>query len=377
MASSPINSKLVWTAGAQDPYATSADAIPHIVIPGMPAAAYPKYMSFLCKCTLAAMQVVSPAMCMDLKSAALLHVIALSVAVRCGVWSAMNVLPVGSMAFVPAALWYDAKRSRLWKRASTGSLESDAWLAAFDRSTARLSEEEALLQHVCAVSPILMCMGATAVTQRGEVYAVPYVERSVSSCLKKRMGATAYTALRMDLAITWDVLKSAAISGLPAAAVRCWAVDPLVAVGAQKRIATTTTEMSRLEAHEELLLAGMSDTMRVLGLDDDLAPGDDHEDPLMRQIREMKAESDVVTPEDDTATLPTEFGDRDEDLLLSDEDEGVRAETAVPSRTPTPPPAVSQTHREQIKTAIQHAASLGQRAASENAFNRDDETVKW
>jgi hypothetical protein len=375
MASLPINSKLVWSAGDRAPYATSADVIPHIVIPGMPAAAYPRYMSFLCKCTLATLQMVQPALCMDLKSAALLHVVALSVAVRCGVWSAMNVLPVADMAFVLSVARYDTKRNRLWMRASSGNSDDNAWLAAFDRCTARLSEEEALLQHVCTVSPIMMCMGATAATQRGEVYATPYVERSVSSCLKRRMGAAAYTALRMDLALTWDVMRSAAISGMPAAAVRCWAVDPLVAVGAQKRIAVTTAEMDRFSAHEEMLVAGLSDSVRLLGVDDDTAPGDDQEDPLVRQIREMKAERGVLTPDDDSITLPTEFGDADG--VVDQDLEEYRAETVVPSRAASPEPVITQTQREQIRAAVQHAASMGQRAASENDFNRDDETVKW
>lgn len=370
-----IRTMSVWQTGDRGPYATPADGIPHIVISGMPASQYPRFMEFLYRCTMASILAERPHLTSSAQDTRFIRMVTMATAVRCGVWAAMSVTPGEDKCDINGALYFDKKKSALWMRKACMDYAQDSWLVAYDSVKTHMAHEAEIMQQLCIVAPIFMCMGATALTQRGEVYAAPYVERSVSSCLKKRMSPGAYAALHLDTELTWDLLKHAAVSGLPASAVKCWATDPLVAAGAQKRIAITAMELDRFAARELALSSGALTPGPMLNLaDQDEVDGDD-EDPVMRRVREMKDRMGAMTPEDDNVTLPTALGE----IMSRPASPGAAHEpaTVVPSRSVSPVPSIGQTHRDQIKAAVQHAASQGERAASELAFVRADETVRW
>lgn len=373
MAAAPVQSMNAWPTGDRTPFVTSADFIPVSVITGMPAHMYPKYMRFLVRCTLATMQVTTPHVQAELTDATFLRIVTLATAVRCGVWAAMAVVPAAPTTHLATAVAYDSKRQRLWLRRATDAADHDAWLAAFTRADHKVKNAEEIMDHTCVVAPMFMCMGATALTQRGEVYAAPYVERSVSSCLKLRMGKGAYADLRLDSDLVWDTLKTASVTGLPASAVRSWATDPLVAVGAQKRISTSMRETERYKVREAALMAGSTTPASVMGVDDTDDEDQDAEDPLVAEIRKMKAAAGDTDPDDDGMTAPTSWGAD----LSRPATPDAQGPTVVPTRSPSPVPTMGQSHRDQIRAAIMHAAASGPRAASEVAGALEDDTVRW
>lgn len=360
-----------WMGKESSVIATSVDTIPCVVIRSMPASEYPKYMSHLFRFTVASLVNTHPALASSMSQPSVLRVIAVTVAIRAGVWSAMSIVPVVGDAAACDALHYDKKRNALWIKSPASDKHVQRWINAYKSTTTALGHEEEIMGHLCAVAPMLMCMGATMLTQRGEVYALPYVEKSLSQCLKQRLSKDAYANLKLDRDITWDTMRNAAVSGLPMAAVRCWATDPLVAAGAQKRMSSTSAELARHVAREEALSMGAATPGISAVLDDD--DDDDAEDPLVAQIRAMKSAAGLSKPEDDAVSLPTNFGSPEREFA----EPSTGMPTAVPSRSQSPVPAIGQTHRDQIRAAIQNAASSGERAASELAFANADESVKW
>jgi hypothetical protein len=320
---------------------------------------------------MASLVTTQPALALSMSKAAVLRAIAVTVAVRCGVWSAMSIAPVAGDAAACDALHYDKKRGSLWLKSAGSDTYVQAWINAYNSIQHSLASETEIMAHLCVIAPMAMCMGATLLTQKGEVYALPYVEKSLSQCLKSRLSKSAYANLKLDSDITWDAMRNAAVSGLPLAAVKCWATDPLVAVGAQKRIAMTAAELRKYESREDALAAG-ADTPGPAAMMTD-SEDDDAEDPLVMQIRAMKDKAGTMTPDDDSVSLPTMFGSPDREYA---EPETI-ANTAVPTRSHSPVPAIGQNHRDQIRAAIQNAAASGERAQSEVNFANPEESVKW
>jgi len=292
-----INRLVDWDASETNVVHAVTDVFPVIVIPGLPAARYPEYMSFLYRATVAALAVESPAIASSLDKSGSMSLVAAAVAVRAGTWAAMGVLPAGSK--LSMALKYDPKRAAVWVRGATMDVRTSAWRTHLATVGDLSSNGLELMLHLCVVAPTMMCSAASATYSSGGMFGMEYVEDSVSRCLKARMTAAAYKVSGLSRAVMWDVMRNSSISGLPEAAVRAWGADPAVAVCASRRALTETHLIEWSRKREAKLRSVVSPSpITVLGC---LAKSDD----IWADVRASMGRGVTKLPDDDTVSMFT------------------------------------------------------------------------
>lgn len=362
-----VKSLMQWQAGDTSLIATSVDFIPVVTIEGMPTNRYPEYIPILTAATVACMRAESPHMSIALAGPTFQKIVALAVASRAGFWAAMNWAPKCTSFLPPRALAYDRKRRDLWLAGTSGDHTHDTWLALFAQTAPDVKGYIRELHHVAIVSPMCGVMGASVQTALGSVYAFDLMMEKVLAVVNRRISGDLSIITGLTAAELTELLTSAPLTGAPVSAARVWASDPLVAVGAQRRIAVTRSEVRDAEKREARFSSGR-ETPASLPSYDDVAQSE-FADPMLKLAAAAKSMADVPP------SAPT--------ILHESGAQSLASGAATPR--PAAGPASVSTHEEEMAEAdrvfIQEVARHAQQSAPPvpsmlNGAN-DDESAVW
>lgn len=294
MHKEPIQCSVPWNNGSTTLCRTSLDFLPAVVVENMPASCYPAYISPLTSFTIACLRIARPDLSVALCVPNFIRMVTLAVAARAGFWAAVGWTPKPSATLPRRALYFDRKRKELWINKSTGTAEHDLWLAMNALPFAKMSHEEEVARHVSAACPMAVLTGAMSTIHTGPAYATGLTLKAVVRVLRFRMSNDAYVASGLPDRALVECIQYAPLVGAPLAAVRRWALDPLVALGAQRRIATSAPEVEDLRSQMDELLQSNS-SMDELASSDDVNPAE-FADPLLEVSTNLVAATARVSP---------------------------------------------------------------------------------
>jgi len=243
-----VRSRPDWP-GAGEVETVVAD-IPMVVIPGMPAEQYPRYAKALIGYTLAELALNQPCLAPTIWTPDMIHMAALVVSTRCGVWAALGQTPVVSETVSSAALRWSTRNGAVIVRQGEVGDGTELW-RYFLASCPGLPP---LLAEVCpmlvGLAPMQFIMGSALLVQSGEVYAMHYLETALRSHMRTSLSSESLRFLRLGSRATWDTLSAAAIGGYRASVIRALSTDPVFTLGAHLRMAgpDVLTVRARLDA---------------------------------------------------------------------------------------------------------------------------------
>lgn len=344
---------------------------PVVIIPGLPADEYPKYMSFLARASMARMLVSDRALADTLDTGFGRAMACLAVAVRCGVWAALGFVPTYDSVCNVAK--YRLKDGMVYRIAMSECRDQAAWYYAYD-STAAVSERmEELMHRVAHVAPVFLDMECAEMARQAVSYASPYVERGISSYLRAKLSPEAYAIANLDKPLVWSLLRQAAVLGQAEANVKHWATDAVFHIQAHRRVLSTTAEVVASRRREEACRAKSSHVM----IETDDAQGYSIDTDFAAAVRAARPRP----PSDDLESIAgfSTWDTTEQDLSGASTPVGAYSwdKTAAPSRVATPPPAMTTQEADQIRSAVAGAAASGERAVSEMMGAADDQTVAW
>lgn len=321
-----VSSKPDWPgAGEVD---TVSAGIPTVVIPGMPAEQYPRYARALVGYTLAELALSQPCLAPTLWSRDMIHMAALVVSTRCGVWASLGQTPLASETVSSVALRWSARNGAVVVRQGETGDGTELWryfLASCPGLPPVLSE---VCPALVGLAPMQFIMGSALLLQSGEVYAMHYLETAIRSHLRAGLSSDALRFLRLDHRATWDTLSAAAIGGYRASVIKSLSNDPVFTLGAHLRMAgaDAVAIQSRLNAtlasagvtHRGISAAPASSARRrvepTLEDADDCASVADTEDGGDMYDLPSVAGSGAATPR---AEDPPVLGDAERDAIIS------------------------------------------------------------
>jgi hypothetical protein len=344
----------------------ASDFMPRVTLPGLRVDRYPEYLAFLYRATMAAVRVEHPGLFDAIDTSYARYLTAVIVAVRVGVWASTGVLPIARYAPVESAVYYDAKRDRLWLQGASSATGADAWRLAY-RAVPEVKPAalEAMLLW-CKVAPLILCTACTGLYALSNTYSTPFVDDAMARYLRATASADTQRSMRLDRSLVWDTARAAAVDGMPERLVHAWTDDPLLAVTAERRIMTSEAALraSRLRGERVRAKLDAGDTVLNLVASD---PGSvEHQKALWEAV--ARAKEEAVDSDDDNESVAT--------ALLGDSSEGKLglASLSLLERIPeeealTPgmleePPEVSIEDRAAVARIVRNAHSSMEQPAS-------------
>lgn len=356
-----------------DPLDNSAAIVPWIGIPDMPCSVYPSYVAFFLRAAYAWIRVTRPDLHKTMQNGSACNTVLPIVGVRAGVASDLGLPPESSLSPIGNYLHYDVKRGKLWIRQVTSDPTFSQWVDAL-QATAPVpaAAVEAMLAWV-TVAPLVACMGSSREFALGNSYTVPFVQRSISSHLNRQLRPEAYRHMSLGSPLTWDSALCGAVQGQPSAVCRVWALDPLLALCAERRVQSDESLIAASKAQEREVSRKFQRSMSAVS--SPVSP--ESTESVWSRVR---AATDYVMErarDDDTMSLATALLENAEDGVLRPEDSVTPARTAVPSRAPSPRPQLTAEHMETIRAGARGAQQLPNAAASMLNGVTGDESVHW
>lgn len=347
--------------------------VPVAAIAGLNSAAYPKYMSFLLRATLAAFSMPYCSLASDMLAGLGRTLAALIVAIRCGVWAATGISPDANVVAQPirSCVYYRPEKDSIYREKGTARKDYAGWYWLLQRVEAPSKAMEELMLRIAHIAPVMLDMACAERSHTTGSYALPYVQRAVSTYLRSKLSSEAYAMANLHLPLVWSTMREASLHGLPETAIRAWATDEVFHIQAHRRLLTSTRELEESRRREA---AALVHTVHI-GLPPDEVPDTDADDELAAALRSSArpapgADLESVVSMSDVD--PEEFQSAGPSTPLE-----AGAATVVPSRTGTPPPQITDAERNAILESM-HAQPLQQaHAASEMADVSSHIPAQW
>jgi len=346
---------------------------PMIVVEHMPASQYTQYMGTLARVCMAELTVQNRILADTLRTGMGRTLVALATAVRCGVWAALSRVPASQGIAYSKVLRYRLKDGKLYRVSMGECREKAAWYYAYDATDPISDRMEELMHRVAHIAPVFLDMECAEMTRQALSYASPYVERGISSYLRTKLSTEAYAIANFDKPLIWSLLRQASVLGQLTDNVRAWATDTVFHIQAHRRILSTKDEVAASKRREDAYKSRSSAVLIQVPDDTDSVIDDDFAAAVRStRPRVMSADLESVAAWStwDDSELTNSF------TTMSPARSPI-AQTAVPSRVPTPQPAMTPQEADAIRAAVATAAASGERAVSEMAGAVDDQTVAW
>jgi len=350
-----------------------AGVVPWIGVADMPCSVYPAYVAFFLRAAYAWLRVTRPDLHRLMSNGSACNTIVPIIGVRAGVISDLGLAPLAVMSPIGNYLHYDTKRGKLWIRQVTSDPAFSLWIDAFNSTaTVPAATVEAMLAWV-SVAPLVACMGSAREFALGNSYTVPFVQRSISSYLNRQLRPEAYRHMCLASSLTWDTALCAAIQGQPSAVCRAWAMDPLLALCAERRVQSDEGLIAASKAQEREIARKFQRSASAVS-----SPASpESADAVWSRVRAAADHLLERTRDDDSVSIATALLENAEDGILGPGDSITATQTAVPSRAPSPRPQMASAHIEAIRAGALGAQQLPNAAASMLNGVRGDESVHW
>jgi len=346
------------------PISHAADVIPAVRIEELPASDYPRHLAFLYRCTMVALDISSPALRATLTSPSERCVVATMVAIRAGAWAACNEIPHSCVTV--GGTQYDTKRARVNMKGGRSAAHASRWVTMLTAQAGPSAVMLELMVNWCVLAPQVSVMAASQAAQQGGAYAVRHVERAISAVLKSRLSAEAYQSARLRHALLWDAARQASIGGWSQALVAAWAVDPAIAIYADRRMLSEQDEIAANQRALKRVLSTRSRFTTATGTALPTPPGFEAE--VRDALATMRGAS--WEPDDDSMTVATDVCDSRPDTPPVEDE----APTIVPSRSHTPEigPEITAAQRMEFHQILSGAHSSDV-SAQDFSMGLDDE----
>jgi len=326
IAQIPAEMSIQMQAKNAAPISHAVDVIPAVCVTDLPASDYPRHLAFLYRCTMVALDISAPALRATLTSPSERCVIATIVAIRAGAWAACNEVP--NSCVTVGGTQYDVKRGRVNMRGGRSAAQASRWVTMLAAQAGPSAVMLELMVNWCVLAPQVSVMAASQAAQQGGAYAVRHVERAVSAVLKSRLSVEAYNSARLRHALLWDAARQASIGGWSQALIAAWAVDPAIAIYADRRMLSEQDEIASNQRALKRALSTRSQFTTATGTALPTPPG--FEEEVRDALATMRGAS--WEPDDDSLTVATDACEsRPETPPVEDE-----APTIVPTRSHTP-----------------------------------------
>jgi hypothetical protein len=234
-----------------------ADFIPVILVCGMPAAEYVNHMEAMVRIVLAELLVRSPHMAPSVRRTSLVRAATVVTAVRCGVWSATQVMPSRAACTVHPALYWSVDKARLYVRPPCASGATDLWRHMYSLVPGGLETGTELMDVLAGLAPVFLRMGSSNLVQSGADFIGPAMEQYLSSILRKRLSPHAYSVLDTASPSTWELLTTAGLTGMSLAWAQYVSTDSVLSAGCRVRMANNGKEYRRYARQEAAAIAGI------------------------------------------------------------------------------------------------------------------------
>jgi hypothetical protein len=353
------------------PFESEVLAIPWILVEGMPCSQYPRYMGFLLRAAYAWLKATRPDLHRTMSNGRSCNTIVPVMGVRAGMIASLGRPCDAVMSPIGRFLHYDVKRDRLWIRKMTRDHEFSRWADALTTVPDVPAPTMEAMMAWCGMAPLLACMGSSQEFSMGSNYTVPFVQRSISSYLLGHMRTEAYAAMCLAAPLTWDSAMLASISGYPTAACRVWAVDPLMALCAERRAQSDPAAITHSRNREREVLRRYSRPASASSRAQDGA----EVAAMWSQVRATTGYAAVQ--DEDAASMATDLMSDAPDDVLQPEDSVTPSRTAVPSRAPTPPARMTSAQVESVREAARLAQQMPNAAPSLIQGASGSEAVRW
>jgi hypothetical protein len=350
-----------------------AGLVPWIAVENMPCGTYPAYVAFFLRASYAWLRVTRPDLHRLMSNGSACSTIVPTIGVRAGVTSDLGLAPPAAMSPIGNYLYYDAKRSSLWVRQVTSDPLFSLWVDALNATaTVPAATVEAMLAWV-SIAPLVACMGAGREYALGSSYTVPFVQRSISSYLNRQLRPEAYRHMCLASPLTWDSALCASIQGQPSAVCRAWAMDPLLALCAERRVQSDEHLIAASKAQEREIARKFQRSASAVS-----SPASpESADVVWSRVRAAADHILGRARDEDTMSIATALLENAEDGILGPGDSVTAAHTAVPSRAPSPRPQMTAAHINAIRAGALGAQQMPNAAASLLNGVRGDESVHW
>jgi hypothetical protein len=337
----------------------TADILPLIVIPDMPASAYPKYIRPLTGYTLAELAVRNPHLLASVWEAEIIHAALLTVATRAGSWASLGVTPVAQDSVASRAVrWSSSKNAMIVRPAELGD-GTEIWRHCLASSPGIPTVAVEIGPVLAGAAPQQFLSGAALLLQSGEVYAMHYLERAINSYYRANLSSVALSYLKLEQRATWDLLSAAAIGGFRASVIRALATDSVYVLGAHLRISAGGPDAPVLQKRLADAIAAHGAVTHGIG------SAEAHE----RSIRPTGPSTEVDNS-DLVSVADTEV-----------EEQAYQRPAPAQSGTTTPtqeaPPDIDPATVTQLHEAIRAVPQMAQPVASLIRNVNDTETVQW
>lgn len=346
---------------------------PPIIVEHMPARAYTQYMATLARVSMAELEVQNRILAETLRTGMGRTLVALATAVRCGVWASLDQVPAGDDIAQSQVLKYRLKDGKLYRMAMADCKDKAAWYYAYDATSPVSDRMEELMHRVAHIAPVFLDMECAEMTRQALSYASPYVERGISSYLRAKLSAEAYAIANLDKPLVWSLLRQSAVLGQPIESVKSWATDTVFHIQAHRRILSTREEVAASKRREDAYKSRSSAVIIQVPDDADSVIDDDFA-AAVRSTRPRVMSADMESVAAWSAWGDSRLASKSPAASMPP---SPVAETTVPSRVHSPPPAITPTQANEIRAAVADAAASGQRAVSEMMGVQDDQTVAW
>jgi len=332
---------------------TSADVMPMVTIPEMPPSEYPKHVQALTAYTLAELVCQRPHLAVAARRIELTRVALLVVSVRVGVWAALGRTPVHLPSVSSEAVRWSNRNGCLVVRPAAIGDPTATWRQFLATHPGLPSDSLEVAEALCGAAPLLFLMGSALLLQAGEVYAMHYLERDMSSFLKATLSGGASQLAMLEMRPTWDTLNAAAIGGYRVSIMRHISGDHAFATAATMRVST----------HDTVALARKLDSI-IAG-----SPSSHRGFPREHVQPAPRAREAIAVDED-----------RDDTVSVADtEDLGPMDDTASGAATPRgqAPPSLAADDIARIHAAYREVPMMAGGAASAARNIPEQESIIW
>jgi hypothetical protein len=245
----PVSKSIRYTGGRAVP--SAVDILPLVVIPNLPASAYPSYVSYLTAYTLAAAAVDSPWLAEKIWTEEWEKMALVIVSARCGIWASTGEVPIGHAHSCAAALRWSKSLGKLIMRPIPECPDTALWRYFLGQAPPIAAHLMPAARELMWVAPIMLLITSSRLHRNSEVYAAAMMESVVKRYLSGSGQVSPYVSTNSPA--IWDTLGAAATAGYTMQYLRSLAGDLIYTSAAQLRVATEGA--SRLQQQLEDAMA--------------------------------------------------------------------------------------------------------------------------
>jgi len=281
---------------------TAADVLPVVAIQGMPAAEYPKHVTYFVGYTLAAAAVADPSLARVIWTGEWIRLATVVVSARVGVWAATGLIPDECPTACAAMFRWSASLGKLIVRSVQECPES----ALFRHFVAQAPTSAGPMMEACKAmmwtAPPMLLSSVSRLVRSDTSYASTILEGVVKRHMRANNSAGPY--LDLYAAPVWEAFRAGSTAGYGIERLKALAADTAFSASAQLRVAEEGAVDLKLQL-EEAMAAQEEEADEQESLSDTLSVADtEMGSPAASKAKMARVPATVEEEEEPEASIP-------------------------------------------------------------------------